>query len=405
MTIPAPAAAPATARLLVPASALLWGLQVALLSPALAIILATLYDATTADIGWSLAVYNAGGFLASLLIPAWADRNRTYLQILLGCGVLTIALAGVLATASSLPPATVALVVLGGPAGLGTTMLFAHLRDAGTTTSRIVGTRAIVSVAWVGGPPLATLIIGWAGGRGILAALVVIAVLNIATTAAMMARRGRPERLATPSSPARTPGDAPARPVSGRAATILVVAAFVLFQATNATAMSFLTLYVSGTVGLAILWGGITLGVAAALEVPALIIIGRLGDRIPHLRLVAVGAIAGVAYYIGLAAVTEPILLLALQPLNAISFAAISGIGLALFQDLIPGAGASTGLYMNTRRIGAVVSGPIIALGALPPLGHRGVFLACALLTLAGLGLVHAARRASPARASAPADG
>lgn len=405
MTIPAPAAAPATARLLVPASALLWGLQVALLSPALAIILATLYDATTADIGWSLAVYNAGGFLASLLIPVWADRNRTYLQILLGCGVLTIALAGVLATASSLPPATVALVVLGGPAGLGTTMLFAHLRDAGTTTSRIVGTRAIVSVAWVGGPPLATLIIGWAGGRGILAALVVIAVLNIATTAAMMARRGRPERLATPSSPARTPGDAPARPVSGRAATILVVAAFVLFQATNATAMSFLTLYVSGTVGLAILWGGITLGVAAALEVPALIIIGRLGDRIPHLRLVAVGAIAGVAYYIGLAAVTEPILLLALQPLNAISFAAISGIGLALFQDLIPGAGASTGLYMNTRRIGVVVSGPIIALGALPPLGHRGVFLACALLTLAGLGLVHAARRASPARASAPADG
>lgn len=405
MTIPAPAAAPATARLLVPASALLWGLQVALLSPALAIILATLYDATTADIGWSLAVYNAGGFLASLLIPAWADRNRTYLQILLGCGVLTIALAGVLATVSSLPPATVALVVLGGPAGLGTTMLFAHLRDAGTTTSRIVGTRAIVSVAWVGGPPLATLIIGWAGGRGILAALVVIAVLNIATTAAMMARRGRPERHVTPSSPARTPGDAPARPVSGRAATILVVAAFVLFQATNATAMSFLTLYVSGTVGLAILWGGITLGVAAALEVPALIIIGRLGDRIPHLRLVALGAIAGVAYYIGLAAVTGPILLLALQPLNAISFAAISGIGLALFQDLIPGAGASTGLYMNTRRMGAVVSGPIIALGALTPLGHRGVFLACALLTLAGLGLVHAARRASPARATAPAEG
>ncbi|EWS82167.1 MFS transporter [Brachybacterium phenoliresistens] len=405
MTIPAPAAAPAPARLLVPASALLWGLQVALLSPALAIILATLYDASTADIGWTLAVYHAGGFLAALLIPAWADRNRSYLQILLGCGVLTIALAGALATASSLPPATVALVVLGGPAGLGTTMLFAHLRDAGTTTSRIVGTRAIVSVAWVGGPPLATLIIGAAGGRGILAALVVIAVLNIATTAAMMARRRRLDRVAAPGPEARAPAEAPARPVSGRAATVLVVAAFVLFQACNATAMSFLTLYVSGTVGLAILWGGITLGVAAALEVPALLIIGRLGDRIPHLRLVALGAIAGVAYYIGLAAVTEPILLLALQPLNAISVAAISGIGLALFQDLIPGAGAATGLYMNTRRIGAVVSGPIIALGALPLLGQRGIFLACALLTLAGLGLVHAARRASRARASVPADG
>src|SRR5699024_6562495 len=79
----APASAPRTAmsspqhvlaRLLVPSSALLWGLHFALLSPALAIILATLYDASTADIGWNLAVYNAGGFLASVLIPAWADR-------------------------------------------------------------------------------------------------------------------------------------------------------------------------------------------------------------------------------------------------------------------------------------------------------------------------------------------
>lgn len=393
-----------SSRLLVPSSALLWGLHYALLSPALAIILATLYDATTADIGWSLAVYHAGGFLASLLIPAWADRSRSYLQVLLGCGVLTIALAGALAAASSLPLATVALVVLGGPAGLGTTMLFAHLRDAGAATSRIVSTRAIVSVAWMGGPPLATLVIGWAGGRGILAALVVIAVLNIATTAMMIARRRSPGEGSSTGVPAGTSRPAPSPP-AGRAATVLIMAAFVLFQATNATAMTFLTLYVTETVGLAILWGGITLGVAAALEVPALIIIGRLGDRIPHLRLVAIGAIAGAAYYLGLAAVTEPILLLALQVLNAICFAAISGIGLALFQDLIPGAGASTGLYMNTRRIGAVVSGPIIALGALPLLGQRGIFLACALLTLAGLGLVHAAHRASPARASDPAAG
>src|SRR5699024_7516919 len=95
-------------------------------------------------------------------------------------------------------------------------------------------------------------------------------------------------------------------PPRSRAATVLIVAAFVLFQATNATAMAFLTLYVSQTLGLPILWAGVTLGVAAALEVPALLIIGRLADRISHLTLVAVGAIAGIAYYLGLAAVTGP---------------------------------------------------------------------------------------------------
>jgi MFS transporter, SET family, sugar efflux transporter len=387
-----------TARLLVPSSALLWGLHYALLSPSLAIILATLYDASTADIGWSLAIYNAGGFIASLLIPAWADRRRSYLQVMLGCGALTIALAAALAAVTTLPSATVALVVLGGPAGLGTTMLFAHLRDGGASTSDIVNTRAIISAAWMGGPPLATLIIGWSGGPGILAALVVIAVLNIAMTAALMSHR---ERTGDTATAPPTPRSATPLPPRGATATVLIVAAFVLFQATNATAMTFMAVYVTETVGLPILWAGITLGLAAALEVPALIIVGRLGDRISHLTLVAAGAVAGIGYYLGLAAVTEPVMLLALQLLNAISFAAISGIGLALFQDLIPGAGLSTGLFMNTRRIGAIVSGPIIALGALPPLGQRGIFLACATLTLAGLGLVHLARRAASGTATA----
>ena len=38
-------------RLLVPSSALLWGLQLAFLSPALALILVNLYGATTAEVG------------------------------------------------------------------------------------------------------------------------------------------------------------------------------------------------------------------------------------------------------------------------------------------------------------------------------------------------------------------
>jgi MFS transporter, SET family, sugar efflux transporter len=48
-------------RLLVPSAALLWGLQIAFLIPTLALILATLYDASTAEVGWILTVYNAVG--------------------------------------------------------------------------------------------------------------------------------------------------------------------------------------------------------------------------------------------------------------------------------------------------------------------------------------------------------
>ncbi len=379
-------------RVLVPTAALLWGLQIAFLVPALALILVNLYDASTAEVGWVLAVYNASGFLASLLVPAYADRRQDYLRPMLACGVLTIVLAIVLASTTSLPVAVIALVVVGGPAGVGNAMLFAHLRHSGATPADIVNTRAIVSVAWIAGPPLATLIIGALGNRAILLAIGAVAVLASASTAVMIVQQ----------SAARA-ADGPARPAHddhlplGRVSVVLIVAAFVLLQAGNATVTSIMTVFVSETVGIEIIWAGIALGVAAGLEVPALVLIGRLSLRVSSLRLIATGCLAGIAYYVGIAYVTGPVLLLVLQPLNAWCFAAIAGVGLTLFQQMIPRPGLSTGLYMNTRRIGAIVSGPVIALGSTTVLGNRGIFLACGLLTLLALLVIAvAARRTRP---------
>jgi hypothetical protein len=53
---------PKVKRLLIPSAALLWGLQFAFLNPALALLLVALFDATAAEVGWVLAVYNGSGF-------------------------------------------------------------------------------------------------------------------------------------------------------------------------------------------------------------------------------------------------------------------------------------------------------------------------------------------------------
>ena len=198
-------------RLLVPSAALLWGLQIAFLIPTLALILVNLYDASTAEVGWILTVYNASGFVASLLVPSYADRREDYLRPMLACGVLTLVLALVLALTTSLPVAVIALVVLGGPAGVGSAMLFAHLRHSGATPADIVNTRAIVSAAWIAGPPLATLIIGTFGNRAILFAIGAIAVLTIAITAIMISRG--------PTHRSRRHGIAPQRKTTWRCAT------------------------------------------------------------------------------------------------------------------------------------------------------------------------------------------
>ena len=265
-------------RLLVPSAALLWGLQIAFLSPALALILVTLYDASTAQVGWILTVYNASGFVASLLVPSYADRREDYLRPMLACGVLTLVLALVLAFTTSLLVAVVALVVVGGPAGVGSSMLYAHLRHSGAKPADIVNTRAIVSVAWIA---------------------------------------------------------------------------------------------------------------------------GRLSLRFSGLRLIVTGCVAGIAYYVAMAYVSGPVMLLALQPLNAWCFAAIAGVGLTLFQQMISRPGLSTGLYANTRRVGAIVSGPIIALGSTTALGNRGIFLACGLLIVLALAVIATAARQRERRPTA----
>nr|WP_231121589.1 MFS transporter [Motilibacter peucedani] len=355
-------------------------MQSALLSPALALLLVSLYDLSAAGVGGVLAVYNASGFVASLVVPALADRRRDYLGPMLVAGLLTLLLALLLALSSSLGVAVVALVVLGGPAGVGVSLLYAHLRHSGASRVDIVDTRAIFSFAWVAGPPLASLVISGFGARALLLVIAAVSVLNVATTAAMMSRRARAARR----------GDDPPAPLDeGRAmrrsAVALVVSAFVVLQATNSAAVSVMTLFVTRRLDLDVVWAGVALSVAAALEIPALLLIGRLGTRFSDIALIASGCVAGAAYYSLMAAVHGPWLLVSGQALNAWFVAAVAGVGLSLFQRVIPRPGVASGLYANTRRLGAIGSGPVLALGSATSLGYSFVFVACAALTALAL--------------------
>ena len=87
------------------------------------------------------------------------------------------------------------------------------------------------------------------------------------------------------------------------------------------------------------------------------------------------------------------VLLVALQVLNAWFFAVVAEVGLTLFQQIIPRPGLASGLYMNTRRLGAIVSGLIISFGSMTALGYSGIFAVCAALTALALALIGVVRR------------
>ncbi len=375
-------------RALIPVAALLWGLQFAFLNPTIGLILVALYHATPGQVGWALAAYNISGFLSTLVVPTRADRSGDYLRPMLACGVITVVLVTALALATTLPWAVTALVTLGGPAGVGIGLLFAHQRHLGATDAETMRTRAMFSASWVAGPPIAAFILGLLGDRAILWVIAGVALATITTTVVMIRTR-----------PALTPRDAAGgaeQSVLGllrRPSVLLLVVAFVLLQSTNFAAVSVTTLFVTDRLGLDALWGGVALGTAAALEVPILLILARFVARVPAVRLIGLGAVAGITYDLAMAALRGPVPLVAVQVLNATFVAAVSGVGLTLFQHVVPRPGLASGLFMNTTRVGAILAGVLITLGAVPGLGYAAVFLACAAVGLLGVALVVVADR------------
>lgn len=379
---------PGRSRLLMSGSALLWGTQFAFLTPSIGIILVALYDATPGQVGWALTVYNISGFISTLVVPSHADRRGDYLRPLLWCGGLTIALASALALVTTLPLAVLALVALGGPAGVGIGLLFAHQKHIGTSVSGIMKTRAIFSFSWVAGPPVATFMLGLLGKRSVLWAVAGIAALGIVFTVLMMrdrARRAGP--IVTEDSRESVLA------VLRQPRVVVLMLAFLLLIGTTSASVATVTLFVTHRLGLDVIWGGVALGTCAALEIPFLLTLGRLKERFGSAWLLLVGGLAGAAYYASMVVITGPAMLVAAQLLNAIFIATIQGLGLTIFQEVVPRPGLASGLFMNTQRLGAVLSGPVIALGALPGLGYGWVFVACVPLVLLGLALLVLARR------------
>ncbi|MFE5774863.1 MFS transporter [Brachybacterium sp. NPDC056505] len=387
-------------RYLIPASALVGGLQLALLNPVIALLLSALFGADPGQVGLVLAIMNASGFLAALVIPAWADRRRDYAGPMILCAALTLATVLSLAATTSLTVAGIVLVVLAGPAGVWSGMLFALQRSEGSSSEQVVRTRAVFSVAWVAGPPLATGVMTGFGDRAVLLLIAAVALGSLALSVAIRrsvlraaARtdpaegedaRGRADGTGTGRAHGRA-GDAddgaaaPRRPAR-RLELVVVVLAITALQAGNAGSVTAMPLLVTEHLRLATVWAGVALGVCAALEAPALLLLGRLTRTIRPTTLLAAGALLAALYYALVPLMASPAALVALQIPNALGIAALTGVGLAWMQEAIDRPGLASGVYLNSRRAGAILTGPLLALAALGASGYGLTFWAFALL-------------------------
>jgi SET family sugar efflux transporter-like MFS transporter len=137
---------------------------------------------------------------------------------------------------------------------------------------------------------------------------------------------------------------------------------------------------------------GLMFSFCAALEI---IVMGALIWR-PLKRgvrmAIVVGFAAFVAYFVALALARSVGLVFWAQILRAIGIALVSYLGIGFLQSLLPHrAGAAAALFSNAGQVGSVLAA--VGVGALAQaLGYASIFVACAILSAAGLAMVCSVR-------------
>lgn len=367
---------------------LLLGIADSMIAPYLVLFGADRAHLSPLQVGVFLSVIAVSG----LLVTSWLGRRFDH-----GAGRWP-ALAAVLAPAAgylALSTTTrYALLLLIGAGLLGAglaafSQVFAlartHLQRAsgGAPGRGTLALRSVFSLAWAIGPILGSAALAWRGYGGLL----LLTALAFALIAAPLLLLGPTPVTPRAESQARTPSGTP-RPV------LLVAVSFMLFNTAMCAGSVALPLYVTRTLALTDQDVGLLASVCALAEIPAALGLILLPDRIRRQRVILLGMLLFVAYFVLVPVSSSMPLLIAAQVARGAAIAAVNALGITYIQDLMPEAtGRATALFGNAFITASLVSG-LVAGATAQTLGYRAALLLCALISAAGCLLLITARQA-----------
>ncbi|CAI1770870.1 MFS transporter [Serratia proteamaculans] len=352
------------------------GIAGALQIPTLSLFLTTEVRVSSLWVGFFYAVNAGVGIIVSFLLAKKSDRQRDRRYLILICYLLAAGNCLLFAFNRNYLTLITAGVLLTAIANTAIPQLFALAREYGERSSQNVAMfsaimRAQLSLAWVFGPPLAFMLVV---NYGFTAMFIFAAGIFLLVT--LLAWWILPEV---------------ARPVVGDEVAIqqktvfdkdisLLFFASVLMWTCSAMYLIDVPLYITAELGLPQSLTGWMMGIAAAIEIPIMILVGRYVNRVGKRLMMAGAMVAGIVFYAGMLWFTSTTGLLALQLFNAIFIGIIATVGMLYFQDLMPErAGMATTLFTNSISTGVILAG--ILQGILTEYGpHSSVYLLAILL-------------------------
>ncbi|WP_433372840.1 sugar efflux transporter [Actinoplanes sp. CA-142083] len=356
-------AVPPLTRRLLPLSLIfiVVGLATSFVGPYLALFLAEGVHAGPVRTTAFLVVAPISGVAVSWLIGRISDRRpiRRQLMIIAAlAGALGTGLTAVLRDYWAVLAVTVTLTAIAGslfPQSFAYARQMLHQKDPARAAFGISALRTLFSAAWVGGPPVAALILaahGFGWTYGLAGALYLLGALLIVT---MLPKVPTPAAGATPKAAAGRD--------SNPLALFLIIASFTVVTTASTLNVQAMPLFVQDDLGGTISQAGLILGICAALEIPMMLILGALTTRIPVRRLIFVGVLCAVAYHAVAATATHVWVLAAAQVLQAMVISTVGALSISYVQDLMPEhPGRATTMVTNTFPIGQIVAAPLFGL-------------------------------------------
>ena len=316
-------------------------------------------------------------------LGAWVDRKTSVVPLLLALTGSSIGYASLgFTTNFALLLVIAALPVAMGAAAFSQSVALVRRRfehSSFHTASRALGVlRASWSLAWAIGPAVGAVAVAAFGFRGVFFMSGGSALVALATLALV---RAKP--VSGDAGPRAQPKQS-----NGGPAIALAFTGLALFHTAMFLGSIPLAIVMTTSLGGANSDVGWAYSLCAALEI---VVMGAIiwrplkrGER----PAIVVGFAVFVAYFIALAAARSIAAVLWAQTLRAIGIGLVTYLGISFLHSFMPHrAGAAAALFSNAGQLGSVFAALSVGLLA-QAFGYQSVFVACAILTAAGLIMV-----------------
>ncbi|NUF77988.1 MFS transporter [Snodgrassella sp. ESL0323] len=352
-------------------AAFIIGIAGALQAPTLSRYLAEDVKVNPYQVGLFYSINAVAGIVISFLLAQYSDNKGVRRNIILFCCLMGIGNCITFAFSRQYFILVTIGIFFSAFTSAAMPQIFASAREYTDKTGRNVVVfngilRAQLSLAWVIGPPLSfALAVNY--GFTIMylsaAAMFFVAMLIVFLCFPVIKR---------PTSV--TKKQEPKEKIFNNPNVILLFIASISMGTANMMYLIDMPLYIDDILPGSPSLPGHLMGIAAAIEIPAMLIASMLVPRFGNKNLICFAVICGIIFYIGMVSTQNEWMLIGLQFFNGLFIGIIASIGLIYFQDLLPKrTGVASTLFNNCISCSIILAGMLQGVIS-ANFGHQSIY-------------------------------